>query len=314
MSNIIKTAFLFPGQGSQQPGMLDQFSADADFAPVFSAAESILHKKISAIDTPAGLSSTINVQMSLLLAGVASAKKLLAKGVRADFVAGHSVGAFAAAVISEVITFEQALNLVYNRARLMEEAFPTGYGMAALVGFTQSRLAPYLEKHNQNQPTVYLSNINAADQLVVAGKTSSIEVLMEELQKSGIQKTKMLDVKVPSHCPLMSGVSDALKEQVESIGLKKPAIPYASNTTGRLLNDAEMIGRDLWQSISSPVKWDDATTLIYEKGARLFIEMEPSGVLAKIAASTFPDAETLTVNEGRADQLAAVWNKYQQTK
>src|ERR1700754_3836621 len=121
----MKTAFLFPGQGSQQPGMLNQLPVnDPDVAMIFSEAENLLHQEISEIDNSVSLSSTINVQLSLLIAGVISARRLSARGVVADFVAGHSVGAFAAAVFSQVISFEQAINLVHNRARLMELAFP----------------------------------------------------------------------------------------------------------------------------------------------------------------------------------------------
>ena len=311
----MKTAFLFPGQGSQQPGMLNQLPVnDPDVAMIFSEAENLLHQEISEIDNSVSLSSTINVQLSLLIAGVISARRLSARGVVADFVAGHSVGAFAAAVFSQVISFEQAINLVHNRARLMELAFPAGYGMAALVGFSLNRLKPFLDDHNNMYSTVYISNINAADQLVVSGEISSIKLLIESLQRAGIQKAKILDVKVPSHCPLLNSVSDSLNQQIGAMEMKNPIIPFASNTSGRLLKTGEAVGQDLAQSLSATVKWDDATTLLYEKGTRIFIEMAPSGVLAKIAASTFSEAGILMVDESRINQLFLQWNNYKQEK
>jgi malonate decarboxylase epsilon subunit len=313
MSMMMKTAFLFPGQGSQKPGMLnDLASTDPYVVSLLSEAREVLKVEIVELDSMEKLASTINVQLCLLIAGVIAARRLLARGIKADFVAGHSVGAFGAAVISGVISFKQALNLVYNRAQLMESAYPANYGMAALVGFTANRLKPYLEHHNSSHATVYLSNINAADQLVIAGELSSIALLIEDLQKAGIQKAKILDVKVPSHCELMNGVSEALKLQLEGMDLKAPVIPVASNTTGRLLKTADVVSKDLWQSVSSPVKWYDATTLIYEQGARVFIEMAPSGVLAKIAETTFPEARILSVNESQINQLAILWNNYRQ--
>ncbi|MCZ4225101.1 ACP S-malonyltransferase [Pedobacter rhodius] len=309
----MKTAFLFPGQSSQQPGMLSTLPVDnPEVAPFIQAAEHILGRKISTIDTDAALFSTVNVQLALLISGVISAKRILAGGVHADFVAGHSIGAFSAAVISGVIRFDQAIKLVDTRARLMEQAFPSGYGMAALLGFTQNRLLPYLEIHNKKHAAVYLSNINAKDQLVVSGELNSLTALIGELQKAGIQKTKILDVSVPSHCRLLSGISDVLKKQLGEMELKAPLIPFASNTTGRLLKTAEAISADLSASISSPVQWYDATTLIYEMGARIFVEMEPSGVLSKIATATFPEAKVISANEDQLSQLVDLWKIYQE--
>lgn len=311
----MKTAFLFPGQGSQQPGMLSGLPyGDPEVGPLILAAENILQQKISSIDTSEALSSTVNVQLALLISGVISAKRLLSHGVIADFVAGHSIGSFSAAVVSGVISFEEAIKLVHTRAQLMEQAFPTGYGMAALVGFTKNRLIPYLEAHNKINSKVYLSNINAKDQLVVSGELQSLDSLISELQKAGIQKTKILDVRVPSHCKLLGGISDALKKQLGEIKLKTPLIPFASNTTGRLLKTADAVGTDLSSGISSPVEWYDATTLIYEMGTRIFIEMEPSGVLSKIAASTFPEAKVISLEEDRISQLAGLWKIYKQGK
>lgn len=311
----MKTAFLFPGQGSQHPGMLSTLpTTDPEVNRLIVEAENILQQKISAIDTSAALSSTVNVQLALLISGVICAKRLLSHGVVADFVAGHSIGAFSAAVVSGVISFEEAIKLVRTRAQLMEQAFPEGYGMAALVGFNKNRLIPYLVAHNKLNSKVYLSNINAKDQLVVSGELQSLTSLISELQKGGIQKTKLLDVSVPSHCKLLSGISDVLKKQMGEIVLKTPLIPFASNTTGRLLKTADAVGEDLSKGISSPVEWYDATTLIYEMGARIFIEMEPSGVLSKIAASTFPEAKVISISEGKISQLAGLWKIYQQEK
>lgn len=308
----MKTAFLFPGQGSQKPDILSSLLAQESDAGYLSyLTEQILQKSISEIDSSEGLFSTVNVQVNLLIAGVLSAKQLLARGVTADFVAGHSVGAFAAAVVSEVITFQEAVSLVHHRAQLMEKAFPAHYGMAALLGFTENRLIPYLKDHNSRHTPVYLSNINASDQLVVTGKIDSIAIMINKLEKEGIRKTKLLDVKVPSHCELMTSVSQSLRQQIEQLTLKSPVIPFASNVTGRLLKTADAIGKDLWQSISSPVKWYDATTLIYELGTRIFIEMEPSGVLAKLATEAFPEAEILNMDSKQIDQITVLWNNYQ---
>src|ERR1700744_4490448 len=117
------------------------------------------------MDAAQRLRSTVYVQVCLLIAGVISARRLQAKGLTPDFVAGPSVGAFAAAVIAEVISFKQALSLVRTRATLMEQAYPWDYGMAALVGMSEAALQKTLTIFNRDHDPVYLSNINSPDQL-----------------------------------------------------------------------------------------------------------------------------------------------------
>lgn len=311
----MKTVFLFPGQGSQQVGMLNALpAADPIVKAVFDDAESFLQKTVLTLDTEAALTSTINVQLCLLIAGVISARQLIHKGIQPDFVAGHSIGAFAAAVTSGALSFKQAIKLVQLRATLMQDAFPIDYGMTALIGFSENRLKPYLVRHNANHSTVYLANINAADQLIIAGRVDSMEILTGVLKRDGIQKIKRLKMPVPSHCELLVSVSEALKQALEPMQLNQPAIPYASNSTGRLLKTVDAIKNDLWSSVSSTVKWYDATSLIYEYGARIFIEMQPAGVLTKIAESTFPDIKAIAFNGDDIDRVYQLWNDFNTSK
>jgi len=309
----MKTVFLFPGQGSQRPEMLDSFStADAIAADVFSDVKEILGEEARDLDSEQRLQSTVYTQLCLLIASVISARELQAKGVRPDFVAGHSVGAFSAAVVSGVLSFKQALSLVHTRGQLMEQAYPQGYGMAALTGISESALQNILVAFNRDHGTVYLSNVNAADQQVVAGRLSDLQQLITQLETGGIRKAQLLHVAVPSHCPLMSGVSGQLEQALGQLRLQEPAIPYASNHTGRVLRTSDAIRTDLARSVATTLRWNDATSLIYELGGRIFIEMEPSGVLAKLAASTFPEAKVLSLTSGETDTTAWLWKTYQQ--
>jgi malonate decarboxylase epsilon subunit len=277
---------------------------------LFTEFEQVLRLPLKGLDTEEALASTVNTQLCLLLSGVTTARLLLGQQVVPDFVAGHSVGAFAAAVISGVITFEEALLLVNKRAHLMNVAFPQGYGMTALLGYSAARLKPYLESHNRQHPPIYLANINAADQLVIAGMTDSMKILVETLKRNGLQKAKVLRVAVPSHCELLSSVSQELKALLNGMPLQEPVIPYVSNATGRLLRTAAGIAGDLWLNISTTVQWYDATTLVYERGTRMFLEMAPAGVLSKIAGASFPEAEVIGVVESRTEQAALLWNEY----
>lgn len=308
-----KTTLLFPGQGSQRPGMLDAMDAgDPITAEIFAQTLEILGEPATVLDGEDKLQSTVYVQICLLIAGVISGKQLLASGVKPDFVAGHSVGAFSAAVISGVLSFKQALALVKNRGTLMENAYPKGYGMAALVGLSLPSLKKLLSAHNESQDTIYLANINTADQQVIAGRLDSIQRFIENLkQNTSIQKARVLNMSVPSHCVLLEDVSSALKVQLDELILGEPVFGYASNHSGRLLKTSEAIREDLWKSVACTVQWHDATTLLYELGTRIFIETNPSGVLSKMAESAFSDADVLAVQEAGAGPVSWLWKRFQ---
>ena len=306
----MKTVFLFPGQGSQTEGMLHALPPDdPDVKEVFAESEEVLGAPVYSLDTKDKLTSTVYVQICLLIAGVISGRRLMAKGVRADFVAGHSVGAFSAAVVCGVLSFRQALMLVQSRGKLMQEAYPEGYGMAALVGFTEARLTGYLREHNRTHSRVYLANLNAIDQQVVAGQTESLQILVGSLQNAGLRKAKFLNLAVPSHCELLKDVSAALQHEMTSLPFKEPDVPYLSNHAARLVKTADKVRMDLWINIAMPVRWYEGICLLYESGARLFIEMEPSGVLTKIVHSSFPDVRVLSMEKDNLESVLWAWER-----
>lgn len=291
----MKTVFLFPGQGSQSVGMLKSFSVnDGIVKEIYLEAENYLGFPISELDTDKNLQSTVCVQLCLLISGVISAHQLIAAGIKPDYLAGHSVGAFGAAVISNVITFEEALNLVSLRSKLMENLYPSGFGMAAIVGLSETIITNCLKTHNKSNRTLYLANNNTKDQQVIARSLESINNFLPILQKTGARKAQLLNVSVPSHCKLLNDVSIALKEKIESITLREPNIPYVSNSNGRLLKTGAPIREDLFKSISQTVRWYEGTSLLYELGARIFVEMAPSGVLTKMANNSFAEINTLS--------------------
>jgi len=310
----MKTVFLFPGQGSQEVDMLKALPLQNPLIQkIFQEAEEVLGKSIYELDSADALKLTVNVQLCLLISGVITARQLMGQGINVDYVAGHSVGAFAAAVMCGTISFKDAIALVALRGQLMHDAYPINYGMAALVGFTVTHLQTYLIEHNKVHSELFLANINSETQLVVAGRIDSIEVLIDKLKKAGIRKTKLLSVSVPSHCKLLEGVSSILEERIAAMQFMDPKIPYASNSTGRLLSRADEVKTDLWKNISTTVRWYDAITLIFESGARVFIEMDPSGVLAKMTHESFPEANILNTNKRSLEELVVLWNASRQT-
>jgi malonate decarboxylase epsilon subunit len=299
----MSVAFLFPGQGSQQPGMLHELPDCAATSETIETAESVLGRKVLQLDSEAALCSTVAAQLSLLIAGVALGRALLREGATPDLVAGMSVGSFAAAVIAGSIDFSDALLLVRLRSELMEHAFPKGYGMAAILGLDESRMTDLVARVNTPESPVYLANLNAPRQIIASGSRVGLEQLMEEAGVAGANTTKLLNVVVPSHCRLLQPVEEALARAIEGVTVRAPRFDIIGNRGGRRLRDPAAIRLDLVSNVAHAVRWHDATTLMFELGARLFIELPPGHVLTRLAAEAFPEARAVACGETRLDSV-----------
>lgn len=287
----MKKAFLFPGQGSQYPNMLETLKKNSVSKNIINLANEYLGVDVIALTTKKALKETSAVQLSLLVSGVATFKLFEKENIQFDFVAGHSVGAFAAAVSSKVISFQDALQIVKLRGELMEQAHPKDYGMGVVIGLNENQLKKILTKE------VYLANINSPTQITLSGDLRAIEETLELALTKGANVAQLLNVSTPSHSPLLNDVAKELKKALNTVKLNQPKIPYASNQGGRVLFDKESIKKDLEGSVASPVRWHDATSILYERGVRLFIEAEPGFVLTKLANQAFPKARAMSVSE-----------------
>jgi len=293
----MKLAFLFPGQGSQVPNMLNTLPPSQIVEDTIQEANNILNDNAYSFHTKEALQSTRAVQISLLIQGVAAFRLFKSEGIIPDFVAGHSVGAFAAAVSSGVISFSDALEIVKLRGELMENIHPEGYGMGVVLGLDTNDLQSIInDNFHENEP-VYMSNLNAPGQITVSGSKKGLNKVLEASFQNGAQCASMLNVSTPSHSPLLLPVSEALEKAFDKITINPPEIPYSGNQRARLLYDPNDIRQDLSRSVSSPVRWHDATSVLYEKGVRLFIEMPPGSTLTKLADRAFSDARALSVSE-----------------
>ncbi|WP_227938325.1 ACP S-malonyltransferase [Alkalihalobacillus deserti] len=291
----MKVAFLFPGQGSQQPNMLHALPRDAIVNFTLEEASEVLHEDVLHLDTKEALRSTVAVQISLLVASVAMARLLREQGAQPDVVAGHSVGAFGAAVVANVLPFQDAVALVKLRGELMEKAYPTGYGMGVVTGMMANRLQSIIDQvANVNEP-VYLANINSINQLTISGSITGIDQVLLAAKKEGARKAELLQVNVPSHCELMNPISLKLAQALGKVAVRKPSIPFASNRTARVFRDAHSIKEELALSVSQPVRWHEATQLFYEMGTRLFVELPPNHVLTDLTIQAFPNARSISV-------------------
>lgn len=304
-------ALLFPGQGAQSPGFLHRLPQHAVVRSTLDQASEILGEDIAALDSAEALSSTVAVQLTTLVAGVAAWCALGEEGIAADAAAGLSVGAFAAAVACGALSFADALPLVKLRAQGMERAYPRGYGMAAIIGLNQRRVMELVEQAGGTGAQLYLANVNAPMQMVLSGPQAALDSVIASARQAGARKAKRLAVSVPSHCPLLDGVSRQLAQAMAEIQLKAPQIPYISNGRARLVHDAAGVAEDLINNVAATVRWHDAVTVLYELGARLFIEPPPGQVLSRLARDAFDDARSVAMEEMRLDSVVLLARREQ---
>ncbi len=290
-------AFLFPGQGAQSEGLLHHLPQHSEVTRTLEEAHDVLGVDLAALDNPDALRSTAAVQPALLIAGVATARALIAEHVHPSAVAGMSIGAFGAAVTCGTLSFADAIPLVRLRGELMQEAFPAGYGLAAIEGLDEVHVERILEGIRTAELPVYISNINTARQIVVAGSDAALDAVTAQLRQQGARRAERLAVSVPSHCPLLQPVADRLEQLMAALNLRPPSIPYVSNRGGRPLSDAEAIRQDLATGVAHPVRWFDTLEVLRELGTNVFIELAPGHVSTHLVAELFPDASAVSVTD-----------------
>lgn len=294
----------FPGQGAQRPGMLHALPPEC--APMLAECAAVLGYDPLLLDTEPALQSTRAVQLCLLIAGVATARRLMQAGAQPAMVAGFSIGEYAAAVIAGVISLADALTLVARRGELMEQAYPSGYGMAVVLGLDAQQLAPLVAQvHTDTQP-VYIANLNAAREIVVSGSDAALEAVMALARAQGASCAKRLAVAVPSHCPLFDNAVQAMQQAFAPVALQRPRITYLSSSAARALFDPARIAHSLATNMASQVQWAVTMRLAWERGARLALEMPPGAVLTKLTAPLLEDGLAVSCDSTRFDTLLAL--------
>jgi malonate decarboxylase epsilon subunit len=310
----MSVAFLFPGQGSQQPNMLHDLPQHPMVTRTIEEASLALGKDVLSLDTSTALLSTRAVQLSLLISGVAIARALKSEGAIPDIVAGHSVGSFAAAVVAGTLNFSDALSVVELRGRLMENSYPSGYGMGVIIGLDERRIISLTDKINTADSPVFIANLNAHDQITIAGSILGIEAVFTLARSRGAHNTKLLKVNVPSHCELLKSVSNEIANKMSSIILKFPTIPYVGNCKARAFRKAEEIRDDLSKGVANPVRWHEATILMFELGTRLFVEIGPGQTLTNMAKKVFPDARCISALDSGVESTIILTNREREQK
>jgi malonate decarboxylase epsilon subunit len=291
----MSVAFIFPGQGSQFPGMLHQLLDHPAVVRTLDEISEDLQSDVRTLDTEYGLECTVDVQIALLAAGVATARALMEQDVGPAAVSGLSVGAFAAAVTAGVLSLQDAVELVRLRAEQMTKLYPSGYGLAAIVGLNESQVTKIVQALTSVQDPIFVGNINAPRQIVIAGSNVGMDRVLDKARRQGASKAVRLHVSVPSHCPLLQPVADLLEKRMSSVNLTTPRMTYVGNVNARAMRTKEMVACDLVNNIAHGVRWHDATTVLKELGCNLFLEMPPGHTLSDLAKEDLPGINSVPV-------------------
>ncbi|UCR82210.1 malonate decarboxylase subunit epsilon [Pseudomonas chlororaphis] len=302
----MSSLLVFPGQGTQQPGMLHRLPTSVLADACLRQASEVLGEDALALDSPQALASTRAVQLCLLIAGVANARVLLENGSGADYVAGLSIGAYPAAVVAGALDFGDALRLVSLRGELMQQAYPQGYGMTAIIGLELATVEALLARVHSPDNPVYLANINADSQVVIAGSDAAMRQVAELARGCGVGVTKRLAVSVPSHCPLLEQPAQALAEAFSKVTLQPPHLGYLSGSRARPLRTPEQLRDDLAFNMCRLVDWRGTVQSAYERGVRLQIELPPGAVLTALARRVFEQGTVIACDGARLDTLQAL--------
>lgn len=299
------TAFLFPGQGSQYPGMGKSLAERFQIArETFEAADNALGFAISKLcfEGPAeALQLTENTQPALLAVSVAAFRVLQAQGLKPDYVAGHSLGEYSALVAAGSLEFSDALRLVRKRGKYMQEAVPAGVGaMAALLKLPDGKLDSILADAAQGE-VVSAANLNSPDQIVIAGHAGAVTRAIELAKAAGARRAVLLPVSAPFHCSLMKTAQDRLKVDLDAAEFGDLAAPLVNNWQARLIRTGAEAREGLYQQVPHPVRWTEAMSALASEGVTRCFEVGAGSVLTGLLRNI--NSELKCQKFGEADDL-----------
>ncbi len=305
----MKTAFLFSGQGAQVPGMFKElYETERAVREVFSVADETLGHSISELcftGTQEELNLTHNTQPCVMAADIAAAMALCAHGIRADAVAGFSLGEYAALVYAGSLSLTDAFRVIQIRADAMQEAVPVGMGaMAAVIGADAHVVEDICKEVTEGY--VIPANYNSPVQTVISGSTVGIDAAVSKMEGRGLRVMK-LAVSAPFHCALMEPAARRLEQEFKAIPFEPPSVPVYMNVDGQQYTEAREIPSLLVKQAMSPVQWRQTLENMYQDGFDTFIECGPGKTLTGLVKKTLKGAAVHRVEDAKtlASVLAA---------
>lgn len=302
----MKIAFVFPGQGSQKVGMLqDLYKEFPVVKQRFDEADDALGFSLTQLcfnGPDEDLMQTYNTQPAILTASVACYEVLKEKGILPDIVAGHSLGEYSALVAAGALAFTDAVQIVRKRGQYMQEAVPFGEGaMAAIIALAREKVVEICVAVSEESGPVQAVNFNCPGQIVIAGAAKAVELAAEKMKEAGAKRAIMLHVSAPFHSVLMEPAALRLAAELDTITVHDAKIPVVANITGKIEQDGDAIKAALVKQAASPVLWEDCVAGIVDFGAESFVEVGPGKVL-----TGFTKKINKTVHNENVEDLASL--------
>lgn len=295
-------AALFPGQGTQRPGMGEHFrNLSRRARAVFELASDVLDRDVEALcfrSTPEVLRDTRNAQVAVVVTSLAALEVAREIGFSADVVAGHSVGEMAALVAAEVVDAETGIRATARRAQMMGAMPPVG-GMCAVLGLTSDQLEEICESASTVQSCVVVAVHNAPQNIVLSGDLEALGVAVGAVRREGA-KVRPLDVSHAFHSPLMAPVAAQWEEYLATLELRDPAVPLVGNVSARLLTTASEVRAELGEQLTRAVMWSQTIETLRSSGVSLAVEVGDSRVLAAFSRNAMVPLRTLSLVEPRS--------------
>ncbi|MGF7185131.1 [acyl-carrier-protein] S-malonyltransferase [Desulfitispora alkaliphila] len=280
-----KIAFVFPGQGSQYVGMGKELAAqDEAVKAVYQLADEHLDFSVSELcfsGPEDRLKQTEFTQPALLTTNIACLTYFKQFGIEPDYVAGHSLGEYAAHVAANSITFEDAVKLVRLRGQYMGSCYPEGKGtMAAILGFEDKAIVEICKEIATEKKVVVPANYNCPGQVVIAGDREAVEIAVEKSKEQGAKRAVMLPVSGPFHSSLMKPAGEKIAERLQEVTINDLAIPLVTNADAAIIETKDQVSNSLVRQISEPVRWTESIEKLMELGVDTFVELGPGKVLS----------------------------------